>query len=147
MMGLGLAMTAGTGWIASAIVALVAASSPASLGRSDSIAGFWRNPDDTVVVRISPCGENLCGTVVRAAPQAIADSAEAGYPALIGMRLMHDYRPARPGHWLGTVFVPDLGRSFSSKIDLIDSDHARIAGCLWRQHFCKSQVWQRLHWS
>jgi len=32
---------------------------------------------------------------------------------------------------------------FSSHIDLIDQNHARIAGCLFHQHLCQTQVWER----
>jgi len=108
------------------------------------IRGLWRNPMRTVEVRIDECGEHLCGVVVGAASEALADARDSGYPNLIGMELMRDYRADRPGHWVGTVFVPDLGHSFSSHIELLDTNHARIAGCLWHQHFCKSQVWERL---
>jgi len=108
------------------------------------IYGIWRNPMGTVDVRIEACGDRLCGKVARASAEALADARDSGYPGLIGLELIQDYRAERPGRWVGTVLVPDLGHSFSSHIDLIDPNHARIAGCLWRQVFCKSQVWRRL---
>lgn len=127
-------------------LALILAGSAAFSAPSPNAAlhGIWRNPMGTVEVKLEDCGEQLCGTVTGANPEALADAKESGYPHLIGMQLMHGYRADRPGRWVGTVFVPDLNHSFSSHIDLVDANHARIAGCLWHQHFCVSQVWQRL---
>jgi len=131
--------------IASGLGLLAAAPSGAAAAPpANPIRGLWRNPMRTVEVRIDECGQQLCGVVVGAASEALADARDSGYPNLIGMELMRDYRADRPGHWVGTVFVPDLGHSFSSHIEMVDTNHARIAGCLWRQHFCKSQVWERL---
>jgi len=109
-----------------------------------ALHGVWRNPDGTVEVRIEDCGANVCGIVTSAAEEAIKDARDTGYPNLVGMQLLRNYRADRPGHWVGTVLVPDLGRSFSSHIDLVAANRARITGCLWHQYFCQSQVWQRL---
>jgi uncharacterized protein (DUF2147 family) len=128
-----------------ALLLLVAAALSAAPAPSYNamIHGVWHNPDNTVSVRIDNCGDGLCGTVIQASPSAIADARDAGYPGLIGMQLMSGYRADGPGHWSGTVFVPDLGRSFSSHIKLLDPNRARIAGCLFRSVFCMSQTWQR----
>lgn len=122
---------------------MAAAAHPAS-DQAGNLRGTWRNPDGTVEVRIDSCGEHLCGTVTGAKPEALADAKDSGYPNLLGMQLMRNYRAEGPRRWSGTVFVPDLNHSFSSHIELIDPSHAKIAGCLWHQFFCKSQVWQRL---
>lgn len=108
------------------------------------LLGAWRNPRGTVDVRIAPCGASLCGDIVRASPKAEADARAAGYDHLLGLRLLREYQPAGANHWTGHVLVPDWGREFTSHIDLIDADHARIAGCLVGQFLCKSQTWRRL---
>ncbi|MGT2514371.1 DUF2147 domain-containing protein [Sphingomonas panni] len=48
------------------------------------------------------------------------------------------------GAWTGTVFVPDMGRRFASRIDLPDADTLRIRGCLWGGVICRSQNWSRI---
>ena len=107
------------------------------------LRGVWRNPDRSVLVRIDQCGGEICGVVVGANAEAIADARDGGYPQLIGMTLLYGYHATSPVHWVGRVLVPDLGHIFSSHIDLIDPRHARIAGCLFRQHLCQTQVWER----
>lgn len=123
---------------------------PPALARSAAVVpaadlrGVWRNPDRSVLVRIDQCGGEICGVVVGANASAIADARDGGYPQLIGLTLLYGYRATGPVHWVGRVLVPDLGHVFSSHIDLVDPRHARIAGCLFRQHLCQTQVWERV---
>jgi uncharacterized protein (DUF2147 family) len=126
------------------LVVLFAALSVAASPPADgSIQGFWRNPKGTVEVRIGDCGTSICGTVVAASASEIADARDSGYPALVGMRLLYDYHAYGPARWRGTIFVPDIGRSVSSHIELVDADHVRVSGCLIGKFLCKSQLWQR----
>lgn len=130
--------------ILAAAATLVAASSPPPLApAAGPLIGVWRNPQGTVEVRISPCGQAVCGTVVGASATAIADARDSGYSGLVGMQVMHDYRQAGHGEWQGKIFVPDLGRTLSSQIEMVDPDHARVSGCLLGRFLCKSQLWRR----
>lgn len=124
---------------AAALVTGTAPPAPAPM----PLIGVWQNPKGTVAVRISPCGRGVCGTVVGASDTAIADARDSGYANLVGMEVMHDYRPARRGAWQGQIFVPDLGRRLSSQIEMVDADHARVSGCLLGRFLCKSQLWRR----
>jgi uncharacterized protein (DUF2147 family) len=109
-----------------------------------TLQGVWRNPKGTVQVQIGSCGSALCGTVIGASPSAIADARDSGYPGLVGMELLRDYHAEGSRRWQGTIFVPDIGRSFSSHIELVDADHARVSGCLLGKFICKSQLWRRV---
>jgi uncharacterized protein (DUF2147 family) len=128
------------------LLALLAAISAPQLAvlHGEDLRGTWRNPSATVDVSISNCGMSLCGTVIRASAVAEADAREAGYPRLVSLRLMRDFRPSVSRHWHGTILVPDMGHEFSSHIVLVDSDHALVAGCLFGRFLCKSQLWHRL---
>lgn len=108
-----------------------------------NLAGNWINPYHSVVVRIAQCGDKLCGTVIRATPEAAADARDGGYPSLVGLQLLSGYRAVGQRRWQGRVLVPDLGRTFASHIDMTDANHVKVAGCLVGQYLCKSQVWQR----
>lgn len=121
-------------------IMLGAASPPEAAG---SATGLWRNPHGTVVVRTSNCGANLCGAVVWASPEAISDAREAGVENLIGTQLLRDYRPNGPGRWRGTVFVPDMGKSFYSTIVQRGKDRMLISGCILGGLICKRQEWSR----
>jgi uncharacterized protein (DUF2147 family) len=110
-----------------------------------SILGKWTNSHRTVVVDAFSCNHNeLCGRVVNATADAIIDASAGGTKNLIGTNVLRDYHSDRNGVWHGTVFVPDMGRSFSSHIQLIGPDRLKVTGCLLGNFICKSDVWIRI---
>lgn len=114
-----------------------------ALAQTQSL-GVWRNPQNSVHVRAQPCGERLCGVVVWANDKAKADSARGGTPRLIGLTLFRDFERIDDSHARGKVFVPDLNRTFSGAIEVIDSDHIRANGCLIGRIGCRAQIWTRV---
>lgn len=121
-------------------LALLATAVPASA----QVAGVWRNERGSVDVRIGPCGGNLCGVVVRASPQAIADAQAGGVDRLIGTQLLENYQSTGGGAWSGTVFVPDMGRRFSSTLEQLGPNQLRVSGCLFAGYMCRSETWTRV---
>ncbi len=108
-----------------------------------SITGRWINPLGSVIVTTGNCHDKLCGWVSWASEAALADATDAGVRNLVGTTLLQDYRARSPGRWAGRVFVPDMGRSFSSTIEQLDGDRLKISGCLIGGLLCKSQIWVR----
>ena len=111
-----------------------------------SVLGIWSNPKGTLAVRTLPCADasQLCGAIVRAGPTAVADAKEAGVDRLVGTQLLQGYRPIGRAGWSGRVYVPDMGRSFSSRLRLTSADELTISGCLIGGLFCRSQAWHRV---
>ena len=108
-----------------------------------SVAGTWINPKGTVKVETGPCAGKLCGWVVWASPQAQADARESGITNLIGTELLRDYRGVGANRYQGTVYVPDMGRTFFSKIQQQGPNSLKISGCVLGGWICKSQDWHR----
>jgi uncharacterized protein (DUF2147 family) len=111
---------------------------------ADQSFGTWRNPKNSVHVRAEPCGKNMCGVVVWANDKAKADAAKGSSAPLVGSILFRDFTPEKPGVWRGRVFVPDIGKTFSGTVSVIDTDHLEGKGCLVGKIGCKSQVWTRI---
>jgi uncharacterized protein (DUF2147 family) len=130
-------------WIAP-LLAIWAAPALAATRPVDNPAGLWLSPHQSVVVRTGPCGEKLCGWVAWANSEALADAQDGGVAHLVGTELLQDYRPTGSKNWSGTVFVPDMGRSFSSQIDALSPGQLRIRGCILGGLICKSQIWNRI---
>jgi uncharacterized protein (DUF2147 family) len=106
--------------------------------------GLWLNPRNTVAVRTGPCGERLCGWIVWASAQALADARDGGIVQLIGTELLEGYRRETTGSWSGILFVPDMGRHFPSQIDQVSAGQLKVKGCVLGGLICKSQVWTRI---
>ncbi|PZU58018.1 MAG: DUF2147 domain-containing protein [Sphingobium sp.] len=111
---------------------------------ADRSFGIWRNPSGSVHVRAEPCGKAMCGVVLWANDKAKADAARGGTDPLVGESLFQDFRQEAPDLWRGRVFVPDIGKTFSGTIRVIDANHIEGKGCLIGRVGCRSQIWTRV---
>lgn len=133
------------GWTVIAAALGLAVAMPADANAPAQLpAGLWLSPHNNVAVRTAACGAHLCGWVVWASASARADAKDGGVDRLLGTELLEDYAADGSGAWTGTVFVPDMGRHFASRIDLPNPDTLRIRGCLWGGVICRSQSWSRI---
>ncbi len=130
--------------VAAAFFVVSGAAATAQGRDTQALTGVWRNPKNTVHVRIQPCGANVCGTVAWASPQAIAAAREAGTANLLGTQLFREFRHESEGYWGGRVFVPDMGRTFSGTLRLSGPNSVVARGCLIGRFLCKSQTWVRV---
>lgn len=129
-------------WVAA--LAVLANAPVASAGSPERSFGVWSNPRGSVHVRAQPCGSRMCGVVVWANDKAQADAARGGTPHLVGSILFRDFVRNDPDVWRGRVFVPDIGKTFSGTIRLIDNTHLEGRGCLVGRVGCRSQIWSRI---
>ena len=106
--------------------------------------GVFKNPQNSVHVRIHMCGKRRCGTVVWANAKAKADSARGGTKNLVGTELFREFREVRPRVWKGKVFVPDLNSVFTGTATIKDQNTIVARGCLIAGIGCKSQAWTRV---
>ena len=130
-------------WIPLAVAAsfLSPAAAEAQQPGQDNV---WRNPKNSVHIRVHPCGKSRCGKVVWANDKAKADSARGGTPNLVGTELFRDFREVSPKVWKGKVFVPDLNRIFTGTGTIKDQNTVVARGCLMGKIGCKSQTWTRV---
>ncbi len=108
---------------------------------------IWTNPQRSVQVRAelcSPSSQAMCGTVVWASAKAKADARKGSAAPLIGARLFRNFVPEGKSVWRGKVFVPDINKTFSGTITLVDPKTLRAQGCLIGRIGCKSQTWTRV---
>ncbi|MCW4462430.1 DUF2147 domain-containing protein [Sphingomonas sp. BT-65] len=125
--------------------AMIAAQAGAGSGGGElPVASEWRNPRNTVRIRLTPCGQDrMCGIVTWASDKAKADARRGGTENLVGANLFRDFRRVSPGHYKGRVFVPDLNRTFSGQMQ-IQGDSMIGKGCVLAGLICKQQVWTRV---
>lgn len=118
--------------------------SAANAGEQEAAIGTWRNLRNTMHIEIRHCGDSLCGTVVWASDQAIADARRGGTSDLIGTQVFRDFRQDSAGNWYGKVFVPDLNKTLSGTIVLVDRNTLKGSGCLVGRILCKSKILVRI---
>ena len=130
--------------IAAAAAALCAASLFAGTADAQTPpSGVWRNPANSVHVRIQPCGREMCGTVVWASERARQKARAAGTPNLIGAQLFRQFRAQGGDRWGGRVFVPDRARTVAGTMRVMGRN-AVVSGCLMGGLVCRSQTWTRV---
>ncbi|MDB5672831.1 MAG: hypothetical protein JWO25_3790 [Alphaproteobacteria bacterium] len=130
-------------WLAPALLMLTAASATPPQPVRGELGGTWINPHNSVAVRTGRCGDAVCGWIIWVNSEAAADARDSGVANPIGTEVLRDYRPAGDGSWRGTVFVVDMGRTFSSRIVAVGAGKLKISGCLLGTFLCKSQIWRR----
>lgn len=123
-----------------AAATLFGAAMPAAA--SAPIEGRWARGN--MQIQIAPCGQTLCGTVLRASEKQIA-RAEAGSGIdLIGATLIRNIRPVGPGRYTAKVFVADKNMNANGSIVQVSPDQLSVKGCVAFGLFCKSQHWNRI---
>jgi uncharacterized protein (DUF2147 family) len=118
--------------------------SAAAPPRAPGIQGEWRNTNNTVHMRLAPCGSALCGTVTWAAAEQRADARKGSGKELIGSVLLHGLKPSSAVTWSGRVFIPDINTNASGTVEQVSNILIRVSGCTMLGLLCKTQHWHRI---
>lgn len=117
-----------------------------------SPVGVWLTQAGDARVRISKCGDAICGVVVwlreptnPATGQPMVDDKNPN-PSLarrpmIGLPLFTDMRIAGPGKWSGHIYNADDGGTYLSNISVAGPDALRVEGCVGM--LCGGETWTR----
>jgi uncharacterized protein (DUF2147 family) len=114
--------------------------------------GVWRMENGKVTVRVADCGGNLCGTVValkkprddKGRPRRDKENPNPSLRSrpVIGLTILSNMKPTGDGRWAGTIYNPDDGYTYSSKMKLQNANTMKVDGCF--TVFCKSMKFIRL---
>lgn len=106
------------------------------------IEGRWARGN--MQIRIAPCGQTLCGTVLRASDKQKARAEAGSGTDLVGATLIHHIRAVGPGRYTAKVFVADKNMNANGTIVQVSPDQLNVKGCVALGLFCKSQQWTRI---
>jgi uncharacterized protein (DUF2147 family) len=121
------------------IAALAAAAAPAAA--RDPIEGLWKH--GPMVVEIAPCGDDLCGTVVKASALQQEKAERGSGTRLIGSRLITGIEPTGPGTYKGRVFAADRNVYASGSVHQLSPNELEVKGCVLMV-ICKSRTYVRV---
>jgi uncharacterized protein (DUF2147 family) len=120
-----------------------------------SPVGEWVTEGGKARVRIAACpqdAQRLCGVIEwsyrppDAEPGPLHDIKNQD-PALrsrpiVGLPLLQDFAPTGPDSWGdGTIYDPEGGKTYRSKMRLDGADRLEVSGCIL--FFCRGQTWTR----
>lgn len=114
------------------------------------VAGLWRTPGDGGLVRISHCGESLCGTLLTSTrlkqDPTLTDShnrdqTQRARP-LKGLELFHGFKGSGGAWREGMIYNPHDGGTYHASLELASPDRLKVSGCLFGP-LCQTQVWER----
>jgi uncharacterized protein (DUF2147 family) len=113
------------------------------------VEGLWRTDDGKGLVRIVPCGAQLCGRIVRVldnGPGVPATDVNNPDPhlrsqPLIGLETLSGF--TREGAvWLGGhAYDPKSGRTYRATLQVNPDGSLRLTGCV--MFICQSRRWTR----
>ena len=116
------------------LFAMLALTAPASSAETSAV-GLWLRENGLSHVRISPCGESLCGFVAW-----VKDPERASE---IGVKVFYDMKRDGPDEWKGSAFNPEDGKTYTGKM-LLEGESLKTSGCVFGGLICKSVNWTRL---
>ena len=124
---------------------LAAAAIPVGASAQAALEGHWKNPKGSVVVKVAPCGNAWCGTVVQASEKAKASARKGGTPNLIGTRILSGVRATGNNSFKGQAFDPKRNIRAPATIRLLGPNTISVRGCaIAGMLLCKEQRWTKV---
>ena len=123
-----------------ALAGIAVAVAPAS-AVAKSLEGRWKN--GAMEILIAPCGDSLCGRVVKASDKQRTKAQHGSGRKLLGSRVIEDIRPSGPGRWSANVYVASKDMNARGTIQQISADRLSVRGCVLAV-ICKTTHWDRI---
>ena len=96
---------------------------------ADPLEGMWRTAQDdngnSGLIQVAPCGEMLCGTLVKSFDASGAEMATDN----IGRQIISQTVSNGDGTYSGKVYSPDRDKTYNSKLVLTGNSLA-VSGCV-----------------
>jgi uncharacterized protein (DUF2147 family) len=127
-------------------VAMPAASMAAPVAALES--GRWITQSGNLEVEIVPCGEALCGTVVKvfanrsmSKPDATSTSADVSSP--LGLKILTDFVATGDGVWKGRIYNRENGETYDCLMSVSAPNQLKLHAYKGTPAFGRTQYWDR----
>lgn len=112
-------------------------------------AGRWITESGNLEVDIAPCGEALCGTIVRVLGNRSMSRSDEPMKAKdakspLGMQVLSDFKATGSGEWRGHIYNREDGKTYDCLIELLDHDRLKVQPFKDVPTSGKMQVWRRV---
>ncbi|SOB79367.1 Uncharacterized conserved protein, DUF2147 family [Sphingomonas guangdongensis] len=127
-------------------IALLSAATAAGAAPAP-VTGRWITQGGQAVVEVAPCGQQLCGRIVRILkPRAGGPAVDANNPdkslrtrPIQGLAILTGFT-ADGDYWRGRIYDPESGRTYRSELRGAGGT-LKVKGCFGP--FCRTQTWAR----
>ena len=96
---------------------------------ADPLEGLWRTARDdngnSGLIQVAPCGDALCGTLIRAFDANGNEMASDN----VGRLIISETRARGNGEYRGKVYSPDRDQTYNSRLQL-SGDTISVSGCV-----------------
>ena len=96
---------------------------------AEPLLGTWRTaPDDngnTGLIQVAPCGQQICGALVKSFDGAGTEIASANN----GKMIISETVSAGGGAYKGKVWAPDRNKTYNSRLEL-SGNTLKVSGCV-----------------
>lgn len=114
---------------------------PVSASAQSVLEGRWKNGKMEIMIR--PCGNALCGTVVKASARQQARARDGSGTNLLGARVINNIEPAGPGLFKADVYLADRDINAHGTIEQVNANRLTVRGCVF-VFLCKTTHWDRV---
>jgi uncharacterized protein (DUF2147 family) len=142
--------------VALCLTSVVAALAFSTVGlRAESLDGYWMDSHGEVIMQFGACGKDRCGKVAwlkkprgpdRGPLRDFRNSDTKLQSRFVcGLVVVTGFKKQPDGTWAnGTVYVPDLGTSFSGYAEVLSANKVKVSGYMLLPIFGSSEVWTRM---
>ena len=130
------------------LAAVAALATPLAFAQPAPHLGRWVTESGNLEVEIAPCGDALCGTVVKViANRSMSapgqDMAAADARPAMGMRILTGLRSTGDGELRGEIYNRENAKTYSASLTVAPPDQLLVRGYVGLPLFGKTQVWRR----
>ena len=111
------------------------------------VYGTFATEEENSHIQIADCGDGTpCGTIVWIDPASVSDgktpetAIDADGKKILGLTMLEGFKKTAKGWTDGTIYNPKEGKTYSSKMKLLDSGILEVKGCIG--FLCKTQNWK-----
>ena len=123
------------------LAGLAIALAPAQALAKSSLEGRWKH--GAMEILIAPCGQTLCGRVLKASAKQQAKAQRGSGTDLLGARVIDNIEPSGPGSWRANVFLAGRNMNVRGTIEQVGANRLEVHGCVLAV-ICKTTRWDRV---
>jgi uncharacterized protein (DUF2147 family) len=121
------------------LITLLPATQAAAQTAAQGVVDEWWTPGFNARVRLAPCDDKLCGTIIWAWDELPSGAADKR--PLLGQRIITGMKPDRNHGYSGSIYNPEDGQTYNASMRLKSANTLLVEGCVL--FICKAQVWRR----